>query len=241
MATLSSDLDHPQSFHPTSISHLSILDPVLLECDIHAYLSLQPSLFVDIYELRNYEHSFTFLHEGNANLELPVSAVNGEGSSVLFTILNPSHDRSLELTIPLHARYGLVTNDSSHSHDEIEFRSPQVFFVCPQADRFTSSTTFTSTTRLPSDMAPSFRLALGWPRTGPSSSKVAVTPELSVDSMSTHWLHVPVGYSGDLPIVALGTAITILGMFVFIAWEMVNLSKRAGEGSKVEKKKTKAE
>lgn len=135
MATLLSNLHPDQGFHPISTSHISIHDPILLECDLHAYFHLPADLFVDVHELRNHALSYTFEHFGTSNIELPLSAVDQSGSSLILNVLNPTASSELEIRVPLHARYGTVVDD--RSHEAIPLSWPQMFFACPQRRTFT--------------------------------------------------------------------------------------------------------
>lgn len=93
---------------------------------------------------------------------------------------------------------------------------------------FASSSSFETHSQL-IDMPESFRASLGWPSTAPSRTQIMVLAENNSTSSSTNWVYVPVGSSQDLPFVLVGTTLTIVVMFFFVASEMLKVFWRLRE------------
>lgn len=90
---------------------------------------------MDLYELHNYRHLYSFKHRGTSNLELPLAALSREGSALLLSVdlATMDHHAQLEIKVPLHVRYGDVASLNVSGHQIAEVPSPEGFFSCPSA------------------------------------------------------------------------------------------------------------
>lgn len=130
MAALVSSVFPKDGFHP--ISTTTISSPTFeLGCSLHLHFSLPPLIFVDPYELAHHEQFYTFKHWGTSNLELPVTAVDEGGSSVLLNVDIPEGAKEVEVKLPLHLRYGNPAEASSSGHHSVEMAWPNGFLACP--------------------------------------------------------------------------------------------------------------
>lgn len=118
---------HPNGFHPKLSLSIPHWDVSRENCTVNVFLSIPPLLFVDPYELADYKHVYTFRYWGPSSLELPLVAL-GDDDSTLLIHANPSNG-SVEVEIPLHARYGLIS-DSINAYQTVDLRAPQPFLSC---------------------------------------------------------------------------------------------------------------
>ena len=139
MASLVSSLHPKDGFHTTYTTQISITQlSALQNCSLHLYYTLPPLIFIDPYELVHHQHSYDFKHWGTSNLELPVTAVNLEGSALLLDVSFPD-DASVdvvEVRVPLHMRYGEPAQSTRSGHQTAEIPWPVGFLACPSACEF---------------------------------------------------------------------------------------------------------
>lgn len=133
MASFTSSLNPHEGFHTTSTNRIYISKVPSRNCSLHLSYTLPPLVFVDQYELIHYSHSYTFRHAGTSNLELPLTAVDPSGSSLLLDVSMPEETQSdsmiIDVKVPLHMRYGEPASAGGFS--EVKMTWPLVFFACP--------------------------------------------------------------------------------------------------------------
>lgn len=144
MASLISSIQPRDGFHPVLSTKISLDNYKLLStsnCSLHLLITLPPLVFVDPYELAHHEEFFTFRHWGTSNLELPVSVVAQNSSSLLLDIKILKNVPEVEVNVPLHLRYGDLTKGSS-GHHSVELSWPTGFLSCPlnSGERYPFST-----------------------------------------------------------------------------------------------------
>lgn len=136
MALLSTSLTSRNGFHTTFSSEITVHNPADIEdCSLHILHILPPRIFVDPYELANYNNFYTFKIWGTSNLELPVTVVGSEGSAVLLDVVLSktleSGQRTLVVDVPLHVRYGSLDQPVA-----LEVPGPTCFWACPLSCKF---------------------------------------------------------------------------------------------------------
>jgi hypothetical protein len=129
----SSSIEPQYGFHRTFTTSITLPDH--LDCTVHLYYKFPVLVFVDPYELANHEHLFTFAHYGNANLELPVAAMDSEnGTSLLLTLSRLKHEPQLmRVELPLHLRYGDISHTPRQTYRSAEIPWPELFLACPKS------------------------------------------------------------------------------------------------------------
>ncbi|KAJ3727660.1 PIG-X [Lentinula raphanica] len=256
--TVLSSIDPPHGFHRTIRTSITLRDQDrdaewihLVEakeeketpCSLHLYYELPLLVFVDPYELVNYQHLYTFQHYGNANLELPVAAMGSNGTSLILK-LNPklvslgphSHVDVKDITVPIHLRYGEISDSTSRSetHRSAEIAWPEVFLSCDSEADTMSLTSYSLPEELMSSSFSSFGFegrALLRPI---QSSRPQTFSATANQSNRTTLVSAPVGHSADLTQVRLGTSLTIMVMFCYLAYVSYSTARRLGKRSKVE-------
>ncbi|KAF5381876.1 hypothetical protein D9757_007545 [Collybiopsis confluens] len=222
----SSSLEPSYGFHRTFTTVLTPETPNWVaeveeaRCSIHLYYKFPVLVFVDPYELANYNHIYTFEHYGNANLELPVAAMESEGTSVLLTLAKPNStadSQAFRVQVPLHIRYGKPSySNETHSTAEIEW--PQLFILCPSSVSLAKVLTLDLDPQNllpPREFASLFEGLTGYV---PRNFDPDAARELEV-------VTVPVGQYADVFQVKFGTAMIILAMFVYIGFIMYRISR----------------
>ncbi|KAJ3811558.1 PIG-X [Lentinula aff. lateritia] len=139
LLNVSSLIEPLYGFHRTITTSIASENDVwiqLLEesqCLVRLYYKLPVLVFVDPYELVNYQHLYTFHHHGNANLELPVAAMDSNGTSLLLTLtsVNPHVD----VKVPIHLRYGEISHSNSEAHRTAEIAWPHLFLSCTSSGK----------------------------------------------------------------------------------------------------------
>ena len=130
---VSSSLDHNIGFHFTYSSKLAYHRPPQCSELVVDYL-LPRGLFADPYELDLRSDSYSYATDIMPDLERPVSAV-AEGDTALRLRLNPSSisDSGLvEISLPLHARYGDISESArEEAYAKLFLPFPQAFWHCP--------------------------------------------------------------------------------------------------------------
>lgn len=113
------------------------------QCSVHLYYRFPVLVFVDPYELANYHELYSFEHYGNANLELPVAAMDTNGTSLLLTLSESLLVRSqLEIQVPVHLRYGEISHSNKERHRTADIAWPELIISCSSPGKQTAVVTF---------------------------------------------------------------------------------------------------
>mmetsp|Transcript_40 Transcript_40/g.44 ORF Transcript_40/g.44 Transcript_40/m.44 type:complete len:452 (+) Transcript_40:31-1386(+) len=116
---------HP--FLTTTIHSEEPKDDDLIQCKLYYYLDLSKSVFVDKYQLPK---EFTsYANFGNTDLELPEYKISEWGSELLMEIENHQ-----QISLPLHSRYQLPSNESGIRKTNIN--NPLIFYGCDVKDSY---------------------------------------------------------------------------------------------------------
>ncbi|KAJ3818725.1 PIG-X [Lentinula raphanica] len=267
--TVLSSIDPPHGFHRTISTSITLEHPDWIHlvaqnesqnevekqgkdkeeteppCSLHLYYNLPLLVFVDPYELANYQHLYTFQHYGNANLELPVAAMDSNGTSLILK-LNPklvSLDSSgsqvdvKDIKVPTHLRYGEISDSTSHRSAEMAW--PELFLSCGLDVSAPDSMSLTSY-NLPEEFMSRSSSSDGFGFEGRAlsrpiqSSQPQTFSATANQSNRTTLVSAPVGHSADLTQVRLGTSLTIMVMFCYLAYVSYSTARRLGKRSKVE-------
>ena len=133
---VSSAIDHHVGFHFSLTSTLSARPPS--GCDqLCLDYTLPHGLFADPYELDLRSDTYSYAMDTVPDLERPVSAVP-TGDTLLRLHVNPSltHSDAVEISLPLHARYGYLSNgDREEAYARLFLPSPHAFWRCPGRGR----------------------------------------------------------------------------------------------------------
>ncbi|KAJ7494826.1 PIG-X [Mycena galericulata] len=203
-STQTSLLRQPNSFHP-SIQTTIEIQTDLYVCSLHLYQPLPPLIFVDPYELANYQDSYTFRHVGHSNLELPLAAIHQSESSILLNIPLPLGGAPIRVELPLHVRYGAA---SAVRYQVTELEMPFIFLSCPNS---IPDQDFVS---LPPEFKDSFDLSF--------SRILPVRPlRQSVETIRT-----PAGVHEDLVHVEIWTAAIFVLSFLYLVHMIQQTSRR---------------
>ncbi|KAF9074464.1 PIG-X [Rhodocollybia butyracea] len=206
---ISSSIEPQYGFHRIITTSVASQNPDWLslyensQCSLHLYYKFPVLVFVDSYELANYQSSYSFQHHGDANLELPAVAMGPNGTSLLLTL--DSVKPQLEVQVPLHLRYGKISHSDTKTHRTAEMAWPDVFLACSSSVSKPFLALYES---LPEEFASNFKghsLYVPLPRFDASTSHFAVVTA-------------PVGQYADVAVVQSGTAFTILTMFLYLAY-----------------------
>jgi len=178
---------------------------------------------VDLYELHNYNHLYSFKHWGTSNLELPLAALPRTGSALLLTVKPITRDRGakVEISVPLHGRYGDVASSNSPSYQSVQVPSPEGFFACPS-----SSISSISDQKYLPNMPNEFTTLF-------NSSALRVIP-VSEANTSAGAIRIPVGNSRDIGRVEFGTAFTIILSFLYLIYMSFKTASRIHRRAKEE-------
>ncbi|KAK0446116.1 PIG-X [Armillaria borealis] len=205
MASLSSTIHPSYGFHPTVTTSFRGIS-VEPSCSLFLLLTLPPLVLVDPYELANYKDSYTFRHAGPSNLELPVSAI-GPSNSHVFVNVSRRAVKEGSLQIPLHLRYGNVSVDGFQA---VDVSVPEGYVICEgRADSDAGS-------YIPEEFTAFFR----------QSNISRLSPSLASDAV--FHVQAPVGRPDDASQVELGTAVTILLCFAYLAYTSYKTALRLG-------------
>ncbi|KAJ7574291.1 PIG-X [Mycena floridula] len=189
---LSSTLEPQAGFHTKLTTKITIENT--RNCSLNLYFSLPPLLFVDPYELADYDDKYAFRRWGPSSLELPLAALKNEASTLLLH-LKSTELVNIEVELPLHARYGHLNSDG---YELAHIQGPLAFLSCPPP--------VSRETAVPNPKLPAHILNLFEP------TSLVFLPE----NPTTHVLRVPVGAPKDIATVEFGTAITILLSFLYL-------------------------
>ncbi|KIK56066.1 hypothetical protein GYMLUDRAFT_99295 [Collybiopsis luxurians FD-317 M1] len=188
------------------------------QCSVHLHYKFPVLVFVDPYELANYQQSYSFEHYGNANLELPVAAMDPNGTSLLLTLTKSTKSTEFEVKVPFHVRYGQISlSDETHRTAEIAW--PLLLLSCPSSvspQEFSKLVTYSSPP--PTEFASLFQ-----------GSSLYVPQGFDPDAARKfEVVAAPVGQYADVAQVRLGTAATILAMFFYVAYVLYQAARRLG-------------
>ncbi|KAH9830977.1 PIG-X [Rhodofomes roseus] len=228
MSRLFSSLD-ARGFHFTYTTRLTLRDPArTADCTLHLLHVLPPDVYADQYELVQ-RPGFSVTVRGTSDLELPVGAVGSEGSVLLLDVeVEERREAEMELVIdvPLHARYGNPSAADKPELRSVQMDRPVGFWACPS-----SSESYTRECLQPSHLC-----------SGSGSMNVPheIAPHIQPDMFTTSSLSIiphspsvqaselviPVGNLTDLAFVDVGTAITMLLCFLYLAVVSVRTARR---------------
>ncbi|KAG5722956.1 Protein PBN1 [Termitomyces sp. T112] len=191
-------------YHPVSDTIITLDETQhLSNCSLYLYLFLSPLIFVDPYELVHYEASYTFRHWGTSNLELPIGAVSQDGSHLLLNVHRTDNKNEIHVKLPLHLRYGNLSEDQLPGYHTADLAWPAGFFECPLSDAL--SIPSSGLPRLPSEVSSLFDLQ--------SAYFISIEHR---DSGSPDLVRVPTGTLNDLAYVEFGTLFTIWAAFFYL-------------------------
>ncbi|TFK19113.1 hypothetical protein FA15DRAFT_674705 [Coprinopsis marcescibilis] len=242
---LQSNLSPSEGAHPTIVSTLKHQK----ECSTYIYYRFLPLLFVDANELalRHAQYTLVGLRgRGNRELERPVHALLPEPPSsypgeddtddielVIRVEDSPTAaDYDLQVQLPVHVRYAEPTSEGGYLHQVIP--NPQAFLLCPATN--SSSTTCADTPPYLAYLTQSHPEFFQPDRTPCFSSQIQ--PSSSEGHAGLLSIRVPLGKTQDLPIVELGTSITILLSFFWILYASIKTYSRLASARSNGKDKT---
>ncbi|KAF5379748.1 hypothetical protein D9615_005813 [Tricholomella constricta] len=208
MAQLVSSILPKEGYHPVSTTKVTLDRPELLadsKCSLYLYLRLPPLVFVDPYELAHHESFYTFRHWGPSNLELPVSAVQQNNSHLLLDVTLSSNSHEINVTLPLHLRYGDLSKRSPSGHHTAELAWPTGFLKCPLSSSSAIRSLPSGLPHLPSEISSLF-----------DAASALFIPISHSGPTAADLVRVPTGAPGDLAYVEFGTAFTVLVAFCYL-------------------------
>lgn len=136
---LSFQLSTGQGFHTTSVSRL-VINHVPTSCALHLLYTLSSHIFADQYELGHHSQSYTSQILGKSNLEAPVFAIEDEDSLLFLRLAHPdtlTEPIIVNITVPLHLRYGLPSSGKPASGlTNVTVPSPVAFWACEDMSEF---------------------------------------------------------------------------------------------------------
>ncbi|KAJ7269864.1 PIG-X [Mycena rebaudengoi] len=227
--TCSSQLTHPESFHPVYNTRISGVSRAFDECSLHLHYLLPPLVFVDPYELGNRRDSYSFKYAGTSNLELPVFALDAaqsndskSNSNLLIRIVprTTSSSGQIDVEVPLHVRYG-STRTASSPFERTELAWPDAFFSC-STPPFPGAAEDTLP-NLPGDFVDE---ALS----SSSIFRIAFNNDTQRGATPIEVIRTPVGNAEEVARVELGTAVVILVSFFYLARAILRTVRRISHG-----------
>ncbi|KAF8589998.1 hypothetical protein K439DRAFT_1612288 [Ramaria rubella] len=198
--SLTSSLRPSRGFHFEFSTNLSLIPP-RAECDLYLLHVLPADIFVDKYELK--EHGLRFNLHGESNLELPLTAVGPEGSTLEVHV-----PPSMRVDVPLHARYPL---SSTSSYSIVRVPQSQAYWACPGSTQSATD--------------PFQHLSSPYTTSLDLDSWKIMFCEQSNDNQP-HEIQVPAGRQADAAFVEFGTAFVVLTAFFYISRAVWATSKR---------------
>ncbi|KAJ4480994.1 PIG-X [Lentinula aciculospora] len=192
-------------------------------CSLQLHYKFPVLVFVDPYELVHYHNFYTFQHHGYANLELPVTAMGSNGTSLLLTLTSVGPQ---DVKVPVHLRYGEISHSNSETHRTAEIAWPDFFLSC-SSSVLKAESFLVSYDSLPGEFASSFE----------GCSLYVPLQILKADANSSAQFMVvaaPVGQFADLADVWFGTVFTIVAMFLYVAYVSYVTARRLGKRTKAE-------
>ncbi|PPR02313.1 hypothetical protein CVT24_011651 [Panaeolus cyanescens] len=154
MAHFNTQLNPNKGFHPSSVTTINIPEKHHQQCSLHLYFNLPALVFADTNELSQRSNDYTYEYWGNIDLEKPVHALPDSRTELLLTLpftpytsSTTKEPRVIEVSVPLHLRYGSprkqISSENSQAYERINIDWPTPFFRCP--DSTTPSETGTLT------------------------------------------------------------------------------------------------
>jgi len=159
-------------------------------------------------------------------LELPVAAMDSNGTSLLLTLISVAPQ--LEVPVPLHLRYGEISHSNSETHRTAEIAWPDLILSCPSPVSKTFLALYDSA---PTEFASSLKgssLYVPFQTLDSDSDLDSSAPARFVVVAA------PVGQYADVAQVRFGTAFTILAMFLYLAYVSWKTARRLGKRGKTE-------
>ncbi|KAH9914686.1 PIG-X [Fomitopsis serialis] len=200
-----------QGFHFTHTANITLRDAAeTANCTLHVLHVLPPDVYADQYELVQ-RPGFSSSLRGTSDLELPVGAVDSEGSVLLLDVELPERrEDGLELVVdvPMHARYGSPTFGDEPGYYMIKPVPPFGFWACPSSKQPV----------ILDEIAPHIQSEMF-----PMSSLSIIPDARSVPSPE---LVIPVGNLAELAVVDIGTAVVMLFCFIYLAIVSVRTARR---------------
>jgi GPI mannosyltransferase 1 subunit X len=196
---VSFSVDHNVGFHFLLNSKLVFERPSRCKTLCLDY-ALPPGLFADPYELELHNDAYTYEIDAMPDLERPVFAV--EASNTLLHLYVNSfigNSGAVDISLPLHARYGYVSEGArEEAYAKLFLPTPHAFWQCPDLGIM---------------LLVGLRLyVLMWFSTDERTiSLKTISPAQGIP------LLVPVGLSDDLSFVETVTALSVLVVFGYLA------------------------
>lgn len=141
MSVLNSSLATKNGFHTTYSTKIAVTETKeLADCNLYLLYILPSRIFIDPYELYNFDKFYSFKHWGTSNLELPGVAVDAEDSALLLNITLPNSFgygvQSISVDVPLHMRYGRTVLSEASGETNIVVPWPTGFWACLSSGMF---------------------------------------------------------------------------------------------------------
>ena len=246
MSYITTNISTSQGFHPVSTNIIHFTGSSPAQCSLHLYFRLPPLLFVDPHELAQRNSIYTFNHWGSRDLEKPVHALPDaeRDSDILLNVRLPRSAEApmwnMTVELPMHLRYGVPAPVSSISgsekpYEHVRVDTPIAFMLCktsreplfgaffiPFIDFIVLATFIDNATQIPAPL-PSYVIA-SLTKT-PQNTFILIPAHPEFSSTQTV-ITVPLGSISDLPLVELGTALTIILCFFWLALVSWNTSLR---------------
>jgi hypothetical protein len=133
-SSISTRFEPRVGFHFLSVSHLQLSHP--RQCtNVQIHYTLPPDLIVDSYELNLHQETFSFELDRQPDLEQPAFAAAALEAALTVTIspsLLEGGRRTLDISIPLHARYGSSSQhaDADEAYEILHFPQPHANWQC---------------------------------------------------------------------------------------------------------------
>lgn len=141
-STISSTLHQRVGFHFSCISRLLLRRHSQCTALQLQYI-LPPDLFVDPYELDLHSEAYSYQMVPKPDLELPIFTADHQATllhlDISSRVLNMEHG-SLNVTLPLHARYGRPSYhlDPDDAYEILRFPQPVAYWLCMSPGVFVS-------------------------------------------------------------------------------------------------------
>ncbi|KAI8987091.1 PIG-X [Pilobolus umbonatus] len=223
MSVIHSELLNAHSFHPKILTHIPIdREYAEYNCYLDIIYVLPPSVFVDPYQLRDLENSIgavTVL--GEHDLELPLQRVKEMRGSIVFLRHSSISTSSLQIELPIHLRY--QQPEYHQDHQNITIEAPYAGWTCVDNSV---------------DIIPPYPPLEDIYSLIPHHPSSAYFIQVKSDDKPL-LLSVPVGKAEDMPMVTVGTAVTVMACTLWIIHSIVNaLKKRRRSDAKGKRRKS---
>lgn len=136
---ITTTVDHRVGFHFSCISRLRTRRAA--ECTrLLLKYRFTSDFVVDPYELDLYDHVYTYLMHPLPDLELPVFAADDSLTDltlVVSPVLFDAGQPSLNVTLPLHSRYGTLSHSSNpdEAYETLRFPQPSAAWECTSSGK----------------------------------------------------------------------------------------------------------